>query len=134
MKLSDDKMCFVCGEKNPDGLQLKFDLEGEILKTRFKPGKKYQGYTDIVHGGIIAVILDEVMVNLAWRLGIPAVTAEISVRFKQPVYVGEELEFTGWIIKDQGKLLLMEAKAQKIGGPIVATATGKCMRVSIPNH
>lgn len=129
MKLADDRMCFVCGEKNLDGLQLKFTLDGEVLKTRFKTEKKYQGYTDIVHGGIVALILDEMMGNLLWRLGISAVTAEFSVRFKQPVYIGEELEFTSRIVKDQGKLLLMEAQAQKIDGPIIATASGKCMKV-----
>ena len=129
MNLSDDKMCFVCGEKNQHGLLLEFSLEKKVLKSRFKTEKKYQGYTDIIHGGIIALILDEMMGNLAWRLGIPAVTAEISVRFKQPVYVGEELEFASCIIKEQGKILLMKAEAKKIGGTIVAVATGKCMKV-----
>lgn len=128
MKLEDDRMCFVCGEKNPDGLQLKFTLDGEVLKTRFKAEKKYQGYTDIVHGGIIALVLDEMMGNLLWRSGIPAVTAEFSVRFKQPVYVGEELEFASRIVK-KGKLILMEARAQKIDGPVIAVASGKCMKV-----
>lgn len=129
MELSDDRMCFVCGEKNPDGLQLKFTLDGETLKTRFKTEKRYQGYTDIVHGGIIALILDEMIGNLAWRLGISAVTAEISIRFKQPVYVGEELEFTSQIVKDQGRLLFMEARVKKVSGTVVAIASGKCMKV-----
>lgn len=129
MDLSDDKMCFVCGEKNQHGLKLEFSLEKKVLKTRFKTEKKYQGYTDIIHGGIIALIMDEMMGNLAWRLGIPAVTAEISVRFKQPVYVGEELEFTSCITKEQGRILLMEANAKKVSGTIVAKATGKCVRV-----
>ena len=129
LELLDDRHCFVCGEKNPYGLRLKFELEGEVLKTKFKPDKKYQGYTDIVHGGVISMVLDEMMGNLAWRLGIPAVTAEISIRFKQPVYVGEELEFTSRIVKRQGRLLLIEAQAQKADGALVATASGKCMKV-----
>ena len=69
------------------------------------------------------------MGNLAWHLGVPAVTAEISVRFKQPVYVGEEIEFVCSIIKRERRLMLMEAKAQKVNGAIVAIARGKCMKV-----
>lgn len=129
MELRDDRHCFVCGEKNSCGLNLKFELEGDVLKTRFKPDKKYQGYADIVHGGVIGLILDEMLVNLPWKLGIKAVTAEYTVRLKKPVYIGEELEFTSRVIDDKGKLIIAEADAKKNDGTLVATATGKCVRV-----
>lgn len=129
MELMDDRYCFVCGEKNPHGLRLKFNLEGDVLKTRFKPDKKYQGYKDIVHGGVIGIILDEMIVNLPWKLGIKAVTAEYTVRLKKPVNVGEELEFTSRILDNKGRLLIVESQAKKLDGTIVAIATGKCMKV-----
>lgn len=129
LELIDDRYCFVCGEKNPYGLRLKFDLEGDILKTRFKPDKKYQGYKDIVHGGIIGIILDEMIVNLPWKLGMKVVTAEYTVRLKKPVSVGEEVEFTSRILENKGRLLIVESQAKKLDGTIVAVATGKCIKV-----
>ena len=129
IKLEDDKYCFVCGEKNPYGLKLTFDLEGRTLKTKFKSEKVHQGYKNIVHGGIIGIVLDEMLVNLPWKLGIEAVTAEYTIRLKKPVYIGEELEFTSNILKEQGRLLLVEACARDIKGEIVATASGKCMKI-----
>lgn len=129
MELSDDRHCFVCGEKNAHGLKLKFDLEDNVLKTRFKPDKKYQGYADILHGGIIGLILDEMMVNLPWKLGMKVVTAEYTVRLKKPVMINEELEFTSRIVDNKDRLIIVEAQAKKPDGTIVATASGKCMRV-----
>lgn len=129
MELIDDRHCFVCGEKNISGLKLKFDLEDNTLRTRFKPDKKYQGYADILHGGIIGLILDEMIVNLPWKLGMKVVTAEYTVRLKKPVNINEELEFISRIIDNKTRLIIVEAQAKKLDGTIVAVAVGKCMRV-----
>lgn len=129
MELIDDRHCVVCGEKNPSGLKLNFELDGNTLKTTFKPDKRYQGYADIVHGGIIGLVLDEMIVNLPWKLGMKVVTAEYFVRLKKPVMVGEELKFTSRILEEKGRLLIVEAEAEKTDGVVVATAVGKCMKV-----
>ena len=71
-------MCFACGSKNPIGLKLKFSLDdNNVMRTQFTPQKVHQGYKNVVHGGIIALILDEVMVNLLWKLGRPVVSAQM---------------------------------------------------------
>lgn len=129
MELRDDRHCFVCGEKNIHGLKLKFDLVGNTMKTTFRPDKKYQGYADIVHGGFIGLILDEMMVNLPWKLGMRVVTAEYTIRLKNPARINEELEFTSRIAEDKGRLVLVEGDAKKSDGTIIALAAGKCMKV-----
>ncbi|MEE9124550.1 MAG: PaaI family thioesterase, partial [candidate division NC10 bacterium] len=84
MELVDDQMCFVCGKRNPNGLQLDFELVGDTeVRTSFLPTKQFQGFRDIVHGGIITTILDEVTVNGVWLPGIKAVTGKLEVRLKQ---------------------------------------------------
>jgi len=67
--------CFVCGEKNPGGLQLSFqiDEEKQTLKTIFVGKPVFQGYDGIVHGGIVSTLLDEAMAKLAYELGYNAV-------------------------------------------------------------
>ena len=54
--------CFVCGESNAAGLKLRFETDGRIVRTRFHPRPEHAGFKGVVHGGIIATVLDEVMV------------------------------------------------------------------------
>jgi len=129
MKLEDDKHCFACGSANKAGLGLKFDLNNSILTTRFTPQKTHQGFKDIVHGGIIGLILDEVMVNLLWKLNKPAVSAEINLRLKRPAKVGQTLTFSGRIIREGGRLIETYGEALDPGGLIVASATAKCLKM-----
>ena len=70
LRLEDDQMCYVCGKKNLKGLRLDFrHSKGGRLETTVVFSKKYQGFKGIVHGGVIAMVLDEMMVNLAWIEG-----------------------------------------------------------------
>src|SRR3990170_1683951 len=99
MEYDNDQMCFVCGKRNGDGLQLDFELVGEGgIRTEFTPPKRYQGWKDIVHGGIIATILDEVMVNAAYLRKIVAVSAKLEIKLRMPAAVGERLIFHGQIL------------------------------------
>ncbi len=131
MKLEDDQMCFVCGKKNPIGLHLEFDIDKDKreIRTVFVPQKNYQGYKDIVHGGIIATVLDEVMVNLVYRLGKPCVSTEIVLRLKRFARVNEEIIFTGRISEEYRRLVATKAKAELSDGTVIAEASGKLLKV-----
>ncbi len=131
IKLEDDQMCFACGGKNPIGLKLKFTLDkDDTLHTTFTPQKVHQGYRDIIHGGIIALILDEVMVNVPWKLGTQVVSAQLAVKLSRPVSVGETIRFEARITRRARKLIYTEAKATKQDGTAVASATGTCVEVA----
>lgn len=130
MDLVDDQHCFVCGKKNAIGLQLDFELVGEAeVRTTFLPTKQHQGFKDIVHGGVIAAVLDEVMVNGAWLRGIRAVTGKFEVRLKRPATVGERLYFTGKIVCDGDRTVETEGQATTSDGVIVAQASGLLVKV-----
>jgi acyl-coenzyme A thioesterase PaaI-like protein len=128
VSLGDDRWCFACGENNPHGLKLQFTLdEQNALHTSFTFRKEHQGYTDIVHGGFLGLILDEIMLNLAWRLGIKAVTAGLEMRFKKVVHVGETVDFTGWLGERKNRFLSARAEARDAGGEVVAAASARCI-------
>ena len=82
--LIDNDKCFVCGKKNPYGLKLQFTYspDGETVETTFIPDDKYQGWKDMVHGGIIATLLDEIMAKAALKKGFSVLTGEITAKFK----------------------------------------------------
>ncbi len=121
----DFDMCFVCGPKNPIGLKLHFTQDGQTVSTEFTPDKLYQGWSGVVHGGIIGSVLDEAMSYAALFSGVNTVTARMQTRFKRPAQIGEPLIITAWLTKKTRRLV--EAKAEvslKDGTPIAdGTAT-----------
>ncbi len=130
MKLEDDNYCFVCGKKNPVGLKLNFkiDKESKSIRTEFIPEKQYQGYKDIVHGGIISTVLDESMVKLAIGLGMKVVTVTMGVRFRNPLFVGERAMVSAKLISEK-KIIEAEAEAVKDDGTVIAEGNARLMRL-----
>lgn len=103
--LEDDDYCFACGPNNQCGLKLSFTYTGEKITAEFEPSKIYQGYREIVHGGIITTVLDEAMIQAALAEGITPVTAEINVRFKKPLLVNEKAMVEAEIKKRSSRLI-----------------------------
>lgn len=82
--------CFACSEKNPIGLKLKFEESEKYLHATWEPSEYYQGYINILHGGIIATLLDEIgawCVNV--KVGTAGVTSELSVKYLKPVFISK---------------------------------------------
>jgi uncharacterized protein (TIGR00369 family) len=129
-ELKDNQRCYVCGKDNPAGLKVQFDIDhtARTITGRFTPRREHEGWEGIVHGGIIATLLDEAMVKLAAHLGVPAVSAEITVKFKAPAAPGVELVVTGKIVKEANRLIEAEANVH-IGPVVVAEAKGKLLRI-----
>ena len=121
--------CFVCGDKNEIGLKVDFFDEEGKAKAEYIPTDNFEGYKDILHGGIISALLDEVMIKAIIAKGLITVTSEMNVKFKKPVKTGEKLFFEGEIKKDKGKIVLTKGKALKEDGSLVAFAEGKYFRV-----
>ncbi len=125
--LIDNNKCFACGNDNPDGLKLKFiySPDGKKVKTTFVPDAKYQGWKDVVHGGIIVTLLDETMAKAAVKKGFRILTGEISAKFKAPAKVNEQLCCEAEIEAVKKKILYVRATVYKENGSTVASATTK---------
>ncbi len=104
-------------------------MEGKAF-TEYIAEKKFEGYLGILHGGITTALLDEVMIKALLAREIYAMTVELTVRFKKAVNVGEELYLEGSIVKEQGRLFITSGEAKTDTGEIVASATGKYIRVN----
>ena len=117
--------------ENPAGLCVKFEISAEsrAIRGKFIPKEIHQGYEGIIHGGILSALLDEAMAKLAFSLGIPAVTAEISVKFASPASPGDELSISGKLVHETRRLIQAEAKIER-GQILIAKATGKLLRVT----
>lgn len=127
----ENNFCFGCSPLNPIGLKLTFTEEGEICRSIFTANSEYQGWPNCVHGGIISTLLDEVMAQWLWQRDIPAMTAEMTVRFIKPVPIGIPLTLESRNTGGKGKLYLMEGTLQLPDGSIACRAAGKFMQLDI---
>ena len=116
--------CFGCGKNNPIGLKLDFKLDGKTARAEFTPTELYQGWPGILHGGIIACILDEAMGNASLLSGMNCITADMKVRLRRPVAIGEPLVITSSITKKNRKLVKLRAAVALKNGDIIAEGTG----------
>ena len=128
MTNSEHTHCFACGAENPGGLSLHFSMGGNgELTGIFTPRKMYQGYEGYLHGGIVCTLLDAAMTRLLLESGIPAVTADLKVRFKKPIPITEVLHIRARLEKHRHSLYQLSADLT-VQGSIVATATGRFLK------
>jgi uncharacterized protein (TIGR00369 family) len=123
--------CFVCGDANAIGLNLRFETDGHLVRTRFTPRPEHIGFKQVVHGGIIATLLDEIMVwaCLAQTKRF-AYCAEMTVRFLNPLPPGLETTATGELVTNRrDKIFDARADLKDATGRIFATATGKYLPI-----
>jgi acyl-coenzyme A thioesterase PaaI-like protein len=125
--------CLVCGPGNPKGLRLQLfvDPATGIVRTRFVPSAEHIGFEGVAHGGIIATVMDEVMVWAAsWTGKRFCLCGEMSVRFRHRAEVGMPLLCTARIESVRLKLISTTGEAADESGRIIATATGKYVPLS----
>jgi uncharacterized protein (TIGR00369 family) len=127
----DDHYCIACGKENPVGMKLEFTPTEEGLETRYVFPKVFQGYKDTVHGGMIALLLDEIMVNLPLRKSrIPAVSININVRLRKPLMVGEPVTASAFYVKQGTKSFVIKGRlVRDKDNALIAESEATCLRV-----
>jgi uncharacterized protein (TIGR00369 family) len=101
-KQPNSRMCFLCGRQNPVGLKLDFyeDQEAEQVRVEFVVPDEYQGYPGVVHGGIVAAILDETAGRAVMVRGSDEdlfATLRLTVRYRCPTPTDAPLIAIGWV-------------------------------------
>ncbi len=96
--------CFGCSPVNRHGLQMKFFSDGKTLFSWLTVPAHLCGWDNIVHGGVLAAILDEIMgwsaIHFMKRF---ALTQSMSVEFHKSVNIGEEIRVQGTVVEVRGK-------------------------------
>lgn len=134
-KQPTSRMCFVCGESNPAGLHVRFyqQEDGSVL-ARFTGRDHHQGYPGRMHGGIITAVMDETMGRaIMTRYGdnIWGVTAELTVRFRQPVPLNLELTAVGRITAEKTRLFEGSGELYLPDGSVAVEAVGKFVKMDL---
>ena len=126
--------CFGCGAGNPRGMQLKFEQDDAAQRIRghFSLGDEYSGGPGILHGGIIAVLLDEAMGKVGRFRGVRAVTAELKIEYLRPMPVGHEIVVEAREVEMNGRNMFREGEIRSTKGIVLARGTGRFVDISTP--
>ena len=119
--------CFGCGGANPRGMRLAFEQDDarQRIVGRFRLGEEYQGGSGFLHGGIIAVLLDEAMGKAARFHAEDAVTAELRIEYKRPVPVNSAIVVEGFVARRDGRQLYHEGEIRNEAGELLARGEGR---------
>ncbi len=123
--------CFGCGGGNARGMKLAFESDETTrrVRGRFKLGAEYAGGGNFLHGGIIALLLDEAMGKVNRFSGVRAVTADLTVEYRRPVPVGEEIVVEGYEIRREGRNYWQGGEIRNAGGELLASGQGRFVEV-----
>lgn len=111
MTENEHRNCLFCGDLHPNSLGLHFVPQGDgSVRATFQSYDELQGYDGILHGGIIASLLDSAMTNCLLLQGIKAVTADLRIRYKNLVSCGARLEVKARLVKRYSPLYRLQAE------------------------
>ncbi|MBM4288852.1 MAG: PaaI family thioesterase [Deltaproteobacteria bacterium] len=102
-----DDYCFACGSRNPKGIgmQVHYLEESETAESLLVLPREYQGWQEVIHGGILATLLDEIMMHAVWHFAGPGLTLGLEVQFRQPLAPGEPVLVRGHLTEAKGSRL-----------------------------
>lgn len=135
MRQPNSRFCFVCGLSNQFGLQLRFDITapGEVTCLYTVP-ERYQGFPGVVHGGIVAAMLDEVCGRAHMGINPPRFmyTARLEVRYRKNVPVEQPLRIVGKALKSKSRTATSSGVIYGPGGETLAEADA--LLVDVPQE
>ena len=126
-ELPHTRSCFVCGESNPIGFNLRSETDGRVVQARFAFAPGHVGFKQTIHGGLVSTVLDEIM---TWACAVQtkrfAYCAELNVRFIRPVHPERQVVATAELVANRrGRLFEAKAQLRDESGTVLASATGK---------
>jgi uncharacterized protein (TIGR00369 family) len=120
-----DHNCFACGGGNPIGMRLRIEIGDGVARTTWTAGKDFVGWSDKLHGGIIATLLDEVMAWAPSSFDSWAVTAEMTIRYRSPAAPGEELRAVGRVVERRRRIYQVRGEVVGADGRVIAEGSGR---------
>ena len=134
-ELPHTRSCFVCGDANPLGFNLRSQTDGRVVRTTVVFRAGHVGFKETIHGGLTATLLDEIM---TWACAVQAkrfaYCAELNVRYPHPVRPGQQLVATAELVANRrGRLFEASAELKDEAGTVLASATGKYLPLEDPD-
>src|SRR2546422_1174345 len=128
MEVLFDGHCFGCGPLNEEGLRLKFVPGPDGSVAEFAAPQRYQSWSGMAHGGLVALLLDEAVGWAAWHAGHPGVTGRLQVSYRRPMKLGAPGRVVGKVENVRRTLVYASAHVEnRDAGSRIADATATLM-------
>jgi len=124
-KHGDDYNCFGCSPDNNIGLHLHFYEDNGIVYADWKPDRKFEGYHNVLHGGIQATMHDEIA---SWAVytqcETAGVTSRLDVTYHKPLYISsnEKITIKATLKEQQDKKAVFETEILNAKGDVCSSA------------
>lgn len=110
---------------------MRFEPTEEGSVCEFVVPDRYQSWQGMVHGGMVALMLDEAVGWAGWHAGHPGLTGRLEVRYRQPLRLGDRVRVVGRVDRVRRTLVYATASIDRTAdGSRVAEATATLMAVS----
>lgn len=130
-EIVSDSSCFVCGLANRHGLKVRFFRRGDhAAHATCAPEDTFMGYHGLLHGGVSAALLDEIMIKAVLASGRLVVTGRMAIQYRKPVLLGASLQLHGSIVSQKGRLFHTQGALFTDPALPLVTATGTYMEVT----
>jgi acyl-coenzyme A thioesterase PaaI-like protein len=113
----------LLGRINPVAPPAEFVARDGVLHARVRFGAAYCGGRNYVHGGIVAALLDELLGNVNMVNGVGGVTGTLTIRYRNPTPLFEELHAEGRCVRREGRKVYAEGSLWH-GETLLAEAEG----------
>jgi uncharacterized protein (TIGR00369 family) len=125
-----DNVCFGCSPHNTQGLRMTFVKVGPgKVESRCELAERYAGAPGVIHGGVQAVLLDEVMGVAAHRATdndpIDIVTVDFKLRYRRPAPTGSPIRVLGELLRQDGRDFYMKGAIESADGTVLTLAEAR---------
>lgn len=114
--------CFGCGGRNPHGLALVFRVEGDEIVAEYTPDERFQGFPGVLHGGVLATMLDETLSRAAVYAGKWMMTARLEIRYRRAAPIGQALRVSAQPTQVRSRMVSARGAVRLASDPQVVFA------------
>ena len=128
--------CFGCGAANDGGMKLTFEQDNANRRVigKFVLGPRYQGGGGNLHGGIIAVLLDEAMGKVCRFRNARAVTAEMNIDFVKPIRADQEVTVEAFETAFRGRNIFQWGEIRDADGQLMARGRARFVILGVKDQ
>ena len=120
-----DTKCFACGKNNPEGLHMTFYTDEKSIFSEIVLAETKRGWDQVVHGGILSTILDEIMAWTAiYFTRKIMLTKTLSLNYIHPAHVNSKIKTVGWIHEITAKEIVLKSEIYNDKNQLCTEATG----------
>jgi acyl-coenzyme A thioesterase PaaI-like protein len=119
--------CFVCGPSNPEGLHLIVHRDGDEAVAVYTPRGTHQGYPGRFHGGLVGLLVDEMLVYAGAARGLWGMTAKVNYSLRAPIGLDDELHLRSRVTSTSSRAFRATVEIRVSGEALAAEGEGLCV-------